>query len=469
MAIFNINNLRTTAINPISDDSIVVSQNGTLSIEGIAIAFGTAEDVRLLNAGTIFGGIEGDGPGLTITNTGTMSTSDDEVIDIGVQGGPVNFTLHNSGNVYSMGYADNAILLQSGGNVFINSGEIVGHQQSAILIFSEVDGFNGAAGTRENLIVNTGLISSGFGANSSGTLIERPAINLFADADTVINQGTILGGVKLGSADDIFDGRGGTVVGEVSGGFGDDLFIIDDASIELAEFEGEGSDTVQAYVSYALEDNFEILELGGAGDIDGTGNGQQNTLLGNAGNNRLAGGGSSDVIDGGAGDDDIDGGRGNDVLFGGDGNDTIAGRAGNEVIDGGDGDDWIFGGLGVDAITSGDGNDTLIGGEGSDELTGGGGQDVFVFARLSDSPNGAGDIVTDFEVGTDLIDLSSFSNGILNIAIGGSFTAAGPSARTFENSFGNTVLRIDVDGNGSTDMRVDIVGAQGLTEADFIL
>ena len=65
----------------------------------------------------------------------------------------------------------------------------------------------------------------------------------------------------------------------------------------------------------------------------------------------------------------------------------------------------LFGGANGDTLIGGAGTDLIVGGGGSDELTGGAGADVFRFDAATDS-EGDGDIIHDFEVGLDLIDLS---------------------------------------------------------------
>lgn len=65
------------------------------------------------------------------------------------------------------------------------------------------------------------------------------------------------------------------------------------------------------------------------------------------------------------------------------------------------GDDTIMMTTTSDVTIDGrDGDDTLAGGAGDDSLMGGGGMDRFVF-----TDNGGSDIIGDFEVGLDLIDL----------------------------------------------------------------
>ena len=79
---------------------------------------------------------------------------------------------------------------------------------------------------------------------------------------------------------------------------------------------------------------------------------------------------------------------------------TLTGSTGTDTLNGTIGDDVIDGLGDNDTLNGGNGNDRLMGGTGDDTLTGGFGQDTFVF------DTGAGtDTITDFEVGSDVIEL----------------------------------------------------------------
>jgi Ca2+-binding RTX toxin-like protein len=126
--------------------------------------------------------------------------------------------------------------------------------------------------------------------------------------------------------------------------------------------------------------------LTGSGNLDGTGNGLDNSITGNAGNN---------VLKGGAGEDGLKGMGGNDKLHGGSGDDRL---------EGGSGHDELHGGSGHDKLRGGSGDDRLDGGSGNDKLHGDSGQDIFVFEK------GSGwDTVADFRSGQDRVDVSGLS------------------------------------------------------------
>lgn len=152
----------------------------------------------------------------------------------------------------------------------------------------------------------------------------------------------------------------------------------------------------------------------------------------------------------------------------------FCGSGGNDVLNGGAGKDKLFGGTGADTLNGGakddilkgqGGSDTLVGGAGKDTLTGGAGADKFVFNAASDSVYGArGDVITDFNVGVDLIDLSAFGVGFISTD---SFSGVAEVRVITKGS--DTVVRVDVDGDGNVDMTILLEGIAGLTATDFLL
>lgn len=98
----------------------------------------------------------------------------------------------------------------------------------------------------------------------------------------------------------------------------------------------------------------------------------------------------------------------------------------------GEGADVLYGLGGDDTIAAGAGDDALVGGTGNDTLTGGTGKDIFVF----DSYRFDRDVITDFVIGTDRLDLSAL--GIADI----------DALRPFIGQIGNdVVLNIAIAGD----------------------
>ncbi|MCP5091742.1 MAG: calcium-binding protein [Gammaproteobacteria bacterium] len=125
---------------------------------------------------------------------------------------------------------------------------------------------------------------------------------------------------------------------------------------------------------------------------------------------------------------------GDDILIGSGKGNEIYGLGGDDSIDGGAGDDLLYGGDDNDTVTGGKGADTLTGGGGDDTLTGGDDIDRFVFL----SGDQGTDVITDFDNGSELIEIHGFSFGDLVIAQIGSYTEItwGTSLVTLEGETG---------------------------------
>jgi hypothetical protein len=253
------------------------------------------------------------------------------------------------------------------------------------------------------------------------------------DGDDVLDGGddndTLVGGM---GADDLIGGagnddlNGGPGADDMAGGAGDDYYTTDGADT-LAENAAEGTDTVRSSVTFTLGANFENLLLSGSGNLDGTGNGENNTLTGNIGNNVLTGLGGMDTLNGMAGAD---------TLYGGDNNDTL---------NGGNDDDQLFGEAGTDTLNGGSGHDLLNGGTGADTMAGGTGDDTYVV-------DDAGDIVTELaNQGTDTVQTTrtSYSLGANVENLTGTLGAK-------QTLNGNDLRNIIVAGAGD-----DIIDARG--------
>ncbi|MCK8464002.1 hypothetical protein MUY35_09085 [Aliiroseovarius sp. S1339] len=118
---------------------------------------------------------------------------------------------------------------------------------------------------------------------------------------------------------------------------------------------------------------------------------------------------------------------------------TIMGESTGETLSGSASNDMISGGMGNDAIFGQNGDDILLDGIGVDTMTGGNGADIFVLTA-DDMP----DTITDFQPGTDKIDLSGYfmlydanSLAIQSMSWGAKIT------------YRNEVLNVYRDGGGS--------------------
>jgi Ca2+-binding RTX toxin-like protein len=429
-----------------SGDMVVVVETGRLSIPGFGDAFNFAalSNVNLVVLGSIF---SEDSDGVS-SDTGSSSLK--VTVDVGgsiVAGSDAielngnNHSISNAG--FLRGVGDAAIQVLGDSATVTNTGQLLaqrgisiqgvgGDISNAGLIQAEGTGVGFGLGievAQGANIVNSGTISAAvigvvFTAGActlfnSGTILSRSGLALDGSdaADMVRNSGDIGGTAKLDGGNDVVRNLG--VMGDILLGSGDD------------SFDGRG--------------------------------GQSGAVQGGAGN---------DTLIGGANDDDLQGGTEDDVLKGKRGDDTLSGDDGNDILVGGGDDDILIGGVGNDRLLGGRHDDILDGGSGKDVMTGGAGADVFDFNDASESPVdfASADIITDFTPGEDLIDLSDVAAGVLTFSATGSYVAGVPGVKLASFS-SDTMVYVDVDGNGVTDMRIILSGveASSLSANDFVL
>jgi len=252
----------------------------------------------------------------------------------------------------------------------------------------------------------------------SGTNNSRLAID---NVRYILDDDTLNGGV---GNDELYGGIGNDIL---SGGAGNDKL-----------YGGNGNDTI-----YASTIDNDASKWG------------FDTAYGGTGNDQIIGGNGRSFLYGGTGDDILNGGddwRSADIdkLYGGDGNDIlISGFVGADrdiYLDKGD---QLFGGNGADTLTGGNAHDILSGGAGNDVMTGGSGNDTFIFQA-----NHGADVITDFQVDLDKIDLSSLGVTWAGKGTSWSITSNGGNAKIIYDGADNVIL------TG--------VAASALTESDFI-
>jgi len=388
----------------------LINHGSVLSLfDGGAALFQNGDDASIRNHGSMSGDfgilLLGDGDSSDIVNTGIIS-----------------------GHTAAIRASGQSVNLVNSGTISVANG--TGGAEA-------IDILNGSSSP--NYITNTGTIIG----DISGALDQ--SLNL-------TNSGTITGLAELSNQADVFDGRGGTVHGQIAGLGGNDTYIVDDASITIWESAHNGTDAVWSEVDFSISLHIENLILLGASDLKGVGNHGSNALTGNSGNNRLDGSSGDDRLWGGLGDDDLRGQKHKDTLIGGEGNDILRGGGGGDKLNGGEG------------------TDILIGGSGRDRLTGGEDADIFRFNSASDTPDSKfADTIQDFTQGEDRADLTQMTTGTLDFIGGAAFSGTGTGEVRFASNGTNTLVRVDVDGDGTADARIIFAGLTSVSDSDFLL
>ncbi len=350
------------------------------------------------------------------------------------------------------------VLLGGTGADLVNLGTVEGASVGVSVTSNQAEVTNLGTISADTAVSITLVAGNSFALVNSG-LIGGNVTSTGASDDTVRNAGTIVGTVNLGAGNDSYagghltgdlsmglgndtvDARGNAVAGVIYDAGGNDLYLIDSPMTRITD-TGAGHDIVQSWCSFRLFDGLEVLNLRGAADLNGFGNDLANSITGTAGKNLLIGGGGADTLYGAAGDDTLTGGFGADVLRGGVGDDVLRGQQGKDV------------------------------------LTGGLGHDTFVFAGLGDTSTlvGTADTITDFVTGVDHIDLSAIDANTTNALANDAFDFIGTQSfghvagqLRYLTSAQDTVVELDVNGDGLADAVLHLIGAIALTAGDFVL
>jgi len=279
----------------------------------------------------------------------------------------------------------------------------------------------------------------------------------FVDAgkgnDTVFNAFEGGSVILLGKGDDIYVGTGFSSLGGidgVDGGAGNDQFVIQ--TLKSAYHGGDGQDIFfsdgwqndvnggtgidtisyqQRHLNNVIGDEGVTIDLAAGAVQTGAARFERLASIENAVGSEL-----SDLIGGTIGDNFLGGLGGNDGLHGFDGND---------VIDGGLGADFMSGGAGADHFVYRTANDTRAGG----------------FTTLSI------ETIADFNGAEgDRIDLS-LMQGSENFTFNGTagFSARGNGEIRFDNGF----VQIDANGDGRSDLIIQMDGVASMTNTDFLV
>jgi len=303
---------------------------------------------------------------------------------------------------------------------------------------------------------------------------------LLGTAD-VTGTGNILNNALTGNAgnnsltgsdgNDTIDGGAGADT--MIGGAGDDTYVVDNVGDVVIENPGEGTDTVQSSVSYALSANVENLTLTGTAAINGTGNELDNVLTGNS---------AADVLTGGAGNDTYVIGNAGDVVveLANEGIDTVrssvsyalSANVENLTLTG----TAAINGTGNEldnVLTGNSGANILDGGAGADTMAGGAGSDTYYVDNVGDvvienANQGTDTVISsiDYTLGanvenltltgtTDLNGWGNTLNNVINGNSGANFLSGDAGNDTLVGNSANDILQ----GGAGNDTLTDTAGA----------
>jgi Ca2+-binding RTX toxin-like protein len=306
-----------------TSNNYILGNSGNNTLNG-----GAGNDVLDGGAGmdTLIGGTGNDG--YIVDNAGDVVTelagegTDTVYASINYSLGATveNLALSGSGNINGTGNSGDNYIGGNSGNNTLDGGD--GDDR-----FSDDGGNNNILGgngndtlaldrdySAYNITYNSGtqaytLINTVTGATNVVTGVENFE---FEDGNKLASELIANNTLTGTNGNDTLNGSGGAYT--LIGLLGNDTYVVDSADDVLTELANEGTDTVNASVTYTLGSNVENLNLTGSGNINGTGNALNNTLTGNTGNNTLDGGDGDDFFNDNVGNNNILGGNGNDTL-----------------------------------------------------------------------------------------------------------------------------------------------------------
>ncbi len=464
--------------------------NANNPIQQTRFTDGTIWDIAALVAKVPADAGSGTITGTTAADT-IMGTSAADTID-GQAGADTLFGGDGNDSLY--GGADNDYLYGENGDDMLNGGDgsdtldggtgndtmigSAGNDTYVVDVVSDVVTENANEGTD---LVQSSVTYTLANDVENLTLTGTTAINGTGNSlDNVLTGNSAVNSLTGGAGNDTLNGGAGA--DKLLGGLGNDTYVVDNTGDVITENTNEGTDLVQASVTYTLANNVENLTLTGTTAINGAGNTLNNVLTGNSAANTLSGGTGNDTMIGGAGNDtyvvDIVGdvvtenANGGTDLVQSSVTYTLASNVENLTLTGtsainGTGnslDNVLTGNSAVNTLTGGAGNDTLNGGAGADKLIGGLGNDTYIV-------DNTGDVVTEnANEGTDLIQASvtyTLASNVENLSLTGTTAINGAgntlnnvltgnsAANTLSGGTGNDTM---IGGAGNDTYVVDVVG-----------
>lgn len=318
-------------------------------------------------------------------------------------GGAINLILTGAANINGTGDGNGNFLQGNSGNNVLDGGAGSDIMQGGL---GNDSYFVDDAG--DTVIENAGggndSVSStvDFDMNFDGDNVE----NLFLLGTAINATGNSLSNNITGNGENnVIDGGAGADA--MTGGDGDDTYTVDNASDQIFENAGEGTDLVNASASHTLGANVDNLTLvAGAGAINGTGNADSNTITGNEFANVLNGMGGADNLIGGDGNDTYVTDQPGDIMTenAGEGTDTVV--AGYSFVLQTDFENLSLSGTGDFSATGNDAGNIIIGNSGNNLIDGGLG--------LDDLRGGAGDDTYNVDTGDDVTELAGEGNDTVN-------------------------------------------------------
>lgn len=484
--------------------------HGDIRLQSILIE--TKPDMVFANTGTIHGRVLVSGfdtATATISGTITRSVIFSSVDDNPFQLSTVQLNHATIGTDFVIDGNSDLTIINSmiGRNLILNDGD---HD-----LFS----FFGTV-VQGNLSANR---TTGLDLNLTGGRVNG-SVSLDVGNDTLTLGAGFARVIDMDGGDDTVDLAAGAQVISLNLGSGKDTLFVETGATLGRIFAGEGDD------SLTMDSAARYANLGSGNDsfIGGNGN---DWVEGDIGSDDIATGAGNDIIEMGFfgpsdGNDTIDGGSGTDTLTyrtvtalgsgftettggiyvaldeglatarasntanvfgidiltgienvtGGAFADEIIGSTGANRLRGEDGNDTLTGAGGADTLHGGDGADRLIGGTGRDVMKGGDGSDTFVFLSAADSRAGrtTRDILTDFQTGIDVIDLSAIDAntalaGSQDLVFAGNVASSGVGTVRYVQSGGNTIVYANLSGNSAAEFGITLHGLHDLKASDFLL